>query len=126
MRKTAFFVLVATPLLACGGNTSSSSNGDLSLSQVFQDLAPAVCSRIQSCDPAGYQASFPNGDSDCESLFDQDDPNPSEVTTCTTSQAGSCADAIQNIPCDTFIDIGEGGTATISPEFTLPAVCDGC
>jgi hypothetical protein len=126
MRKAASYValaaLLVTPLAACGGSSSTSTSGDLTLSQVFQDLGPAICNKFQSCAPAAYQAGFPNGLSDCLAAFDNGDTNPNEVTTCTTAQANQCASDFKAEPCAEIIS--DGG-ALVMP-FALPPSCNGC
>ena len=128
MRNATPYVLLTTAFLlttlaACGGSTSSSTStsGDLTLSQVFQDLGPAICSKFQSCDPSGYQAGFPNGLSDCLAAFDKGDSNPSEVTTCTTAQANRCASDFEAEPCNQILQNG-----MLVMPFALPPSCNGC
>jgi hypothetical protein len=115
---TSFFL---APLAACGGSTSSSTSGDLTLSQVFQDLGPAICSKFQMCDPAGYQSGFPNGLSDCLAAFNRGDSNPNAVTTCTTAQANQCASDFEAEPCSQILQ----GDMLVMP-FKLPPSCNGC
>ncbi len=129
MRKPISYVFLAAaflaaPLAACGGSTttSGSTSGDLTLSQVFQDLGPAICAKFQACDPSGYQAAFPNGLSDCLTAFDQGDSDPGEVTTCTTAQANQCASDFQAEPCGEILT--DGGMLVM--PFALPASCNGC
>jgi hypothetical protein len=120
LRPTILAVLV--PLWACGGTTGSTGSttnpNDLSLSQVFDDLAPSVCNRIQQCDPTSYAQAFPNGESDCAQLFESDDRSPGEVVPCTADQATACGNDIMNEPCSQI------APAVGSP--TLPASCNGC
>ncbi len=111
------------PLWACGASDPAGSSGspnasDLTLSQVFNDLAPTVCTRMQQCNPTGYSQAFPNGESDCAALFDQSDTNPGATVPCTQDQASACGNDIANEPCDQ-IDPAVG-----SP--TLPPSCNGC
>jgi hypothetical protein len=118
-RRTLSLSSMLLPLLACGGsNPSGSSTGDLTFSQVFSDVAPAVCSRVQQCDPAAYAQAFPNGEPDCAALFDESDTDPGAVVECTQEHATRCGNDIQNEACSLLIP--EAGTPT------LPSSCNGC
>jgi hypothetical protein len=128
MLRKALFISLAAPLVACGGETtggtptggsSGGGNGDLTFGQVFADIGPSVCDKLQQCDPAGYAQAFPNGQSDCLATFDRGDPNPGEVVQCTQAQADACGHDIENEPCSDLIPPA-GGSAV------LPSSCNGC
>jgi hypothetical protein len=119
IRPICSLVIAVLPL-ACGSNNSGAGDdGDLTLSQVFVDLAPIICHRMQQCDPTDFAQSFPSGESGCVSYFEGDDPDPSKTVSCTQSQANACGNDIANEPCSQVLPM-----VGVSP--TLPASCDGC
>ena len=112
--------------VACGGSVAGGSGSgggpggsDLTLSQVFQDLAPAVCQKLSQCNPDASASAFPGGEGGCETFFEGQDPNPTAVVFCTQDQATQCGQDIENAPCEQVFPPG-GGTPT------LPASCNGC
>jgi hypothetical protein len=128
MHRTRFFfalvalATLAAPLLACSGQdggSSGSTNGELSLGQVFADLGPRVCDKLQQCNPSGFAQSFPNGTSDCLATFDKGDPAPDRVVPCTQSQADTCGADIEQEDCSDLLPPA-GGSGV------LPASCKGC
>jgi len=121
----AALVVLSVAAVACGGNVAGGGSGgggpsgsDLTLSQVFQDLAPAVCQKLSQCNSAGFASAFA-GESGCESYFESQDPNPTAVVFCTQDQATQCGQDIEGAPCDQVFPPGGG-------KPTLPASCNGC
>jgi hypothetical protein len=77
MIRPICWLVIAVLTLACATNNSGAGDdGDLTLSQVFVEVAPAICHRMQQCDPTGFAQAFP---SYCSGKRDGLDAGPAEL-----------------------------------------------
>jgi hypothetical protein len=67
MQNLSAIVLVSTVLAACGGNSEFSAGGALSIEQLPDELAGALCQAEKACNPFFYGIAFQNAD--CKSLL---------------------------------------------------------